>query len=129
LPRPGMVARPADALTCGWIKWLLLYVCEFGKISLLSKSYKYIPIHAASACRTANSTGKEVGSKLKDICHKDTGSYFSKTAKYGTCLFVCLLVCFWGRISLFIVSSPGIHSVNQPGLRLRDLPASACWVL
>jgi hypothetical protein len=34
-------------------------------------------------------------------------------------------VLFWDRVSLCSSGCPGTHSVNQAGLRLRDLPASA----
>jgi hypothetical protein len=42
-------------------------------------------------------------------------------------LFVCLFVClFRDRVSLY---SPGTYFVDQAGLELRNLPASASWVL
>ena len=41
-------------------------------------------------------------------------------------LFLCL---FWGRVSLCSLGCPGTHSVNQVGLKLKDLPASASQVL
>jgi hypothetical protein len=44
-------------------------------------------------------------------------------------LFVCLFVCFQGRVSLFIPGCPGTHPVDQAGLELRNLPASASQVL
>jgi hypothetical protein len=46
--------------------------------------------------------------------------------------FVCLLVCFcffWDRVSLCSPGCPGIHSVDQGGLELRNPPASASQVL
>jgi hypothetical protein len=47
------------------------------------------------------------------------------------CLFVCLFVClfFQDRISLCSSGCPGTHSVDQAGLELRNLPASASQVL
>ena len=43
-------------------------------------------------------------------------------------LFVCLFV-FRDRVSLCSPSCPGTHSVDQAGLELRNLPASASQVL
>jgi hypothetical protein len=44
--------------------------------------------------------------------------------------FVCLFVCFFrDRVSLCSPGCPGTHSVNQAGLELRNLPASAFQVL
>jgi hypothetical protein len=51
------------------------------------------------------------------------------------CLFICLPVVFcflffsWDRVSLCSPVCPGTHSVDQAGLELRTLPASASWVL
>jgi hypothetical protein len=36
---------------------------------------------------------------------------------------------FWDRVSLCSPGCPGTHSVNQAGLKLRNLPASASQVL
>jgi hypothetical protein len=46
-------------------------------------------------------------------------------------LFVCLFVClfFQDRLSLCSSGCPGTHSVDQAGLELRNLPASAFQVL
>jgi hypothetical protein len=44
------------------------------------------------------------------------------------CLFVCLFV-FRDRVSLYSPGCPGTHSVDQAGLKLRNLPASASQVL
>jgi hypothetical protein len=44
------------------------------------------------------------------------------------CLFVCLFV-FRDRVSLCSPDYPGTHSVDQAGLELRNLPASASQVL
>jgi hypothetical protein len=43
------------------------------------------------------------------------------------CLFVCLFICleFWNQVSLCSPDCPGAQSVDQAGLKLRDLPASA----
>jgi hypothetical protein len=40
--------------------------------------------------------------------------------------------CFWffqDRVSLCSPGCPGTHSVDQAGLKLRNLPASASWML
>jgi hypothetical protein len=47
-------------------------------------------------------------------------------------LFVCfVLFCFvfWDRVSLYSPGCPGTHFVDQAGLELRNLPASASRVL
>jgi hypothetical protein len=45
-------------------------------------------------------------------------------------LFVCLFVClFWDKVSLYSSDCPGTHLVDQAGLELGNLPASASWVL
>jgi hypothetical protein len=36
---------------------------------------------------------------------------------------------FWDRVSLYSPGCPGTHFVDQAGLELRNLPASASWVL
>jgi hypothetical protein len=49
--------------------------------------------------------------------------------------FFCLLVfafcflCFQDRVSLYSSGCPGTHSIDQAGLELRNLPASASQVL
>jgi hypothetical protein len=44
------------------------------------------------------------------------------------CLFVCFLV-YQDRVTLYGPGCPGTHSVDQAGLELRNLPASASRVL
>jgi hypothetical protein len=46
-------------------------------------------------------------------------------------MFVCLFVClfFRDRVSLYSPGCPGTHFVDQAGLELRNLPASASQVL
>jgi hypothetical protein len=50
-----------------------------------------------------------------------------------TFLFVCLVGLVWfvfqDRVSLCYPGCPGTHSVDQAGLELRNLPASASQVL
>jgi hypothetical protein len=41
----------------------------------------------------------------------------------------CLFVCFRDRVSLYSPGCPGTHFVDQAGLELRNLPASASQVL
>ena len=44
--------------------------------------------------------------------------------------FVCLFVCLFGsRVSLYIPGCPGPPFVDQAGLELRNLPASAFQVM
>ena len=43
--------------------------------------------------------------------------------------FVCLFLVFRDRISLYSPGCPGTHFVDQAGLELRNLLASASWVL
>jgi hypothetical protein len=45
------------------------------------------------------------------------------------CLFVFVLFVFQDRVSLCSPGCPGTHSVDQAGLDLRNLPASASRVL
>jgi hypothetical protein len=45
------------------------------------------------------------------------------------CLFVCLFLVFWDRVSLYSPGCPGTHFVDQAGLKLRNLSASASRVL
>jgi hypothetical protein len=54
------------------------------------------------------------------------------TARHGLnfCLFVCFLFfVFRDRDSLYSSGCPGTHFVDQAGLKLRNLPASASRVL
>jgi hypothetical protein len=47
-------------------------------------------------------------------------------------LFIALffvLFCFRERVSLYSPGCPGTHFVDQAGLKLRNPPASASWVL
>jgi hypothetical protein len=54
-------------------------------------------------------------------------SYFLHFCFLVFCLFVCLF--FRDRVSLYSPGCPGIHSVDQAGLELRNLPACASRVL
>ena len=45
------------------------------------------------------------------------------------CLFLCFGFFFLDRVSLCSPDFPGTHSVDQAGLKLRKLPASASQVL
>jgi hypothetical protein len=46
-----------------------------------------------------------------------------------TLFFFFFLLVFRDRVSLYSPGSPGTHSVDQAGLELRNLPASASRVL
>jgi hypothetical protein len=70
---------------------------------------------------------------LKDTWHPDQhmGKIIRKPKVkilFCVCLFVCLFV-FRDRVSLYSPGCPGTHSVDQAGLELRNLPASASQVL
>ena len=41
------------------------------------------------------------------------------------CMYVCLFVCFWDRVSLCGFGCPETHYVDQACLKHRDLPTSA----
>jgi hypothetical protein len=41
----------------------------------------------------------------------------------------CFVLFFWDRVSLYSPGCPGTHSIDQAGLQLRNLPASASQVL
>jgi hypothetical protein len=45
------------------------------------------------------------------------------------CVCVLLLLLFRDRVSLYSPGCPGTHSIDQAGLKLRNLPASASRVL
>jgi hypothetical protein len=52
--------------------------------------------------------------------------------KYTTNLytdFFYVFFVFWDRVSLYSPGCPGTHFVDQAGLELRNLPASASQVL
>jgi hypothetical protein len=44
-------------------------------------------------------------------------------------VFIFLVLVFRDRVSLYSPGCPGTHSVDQAGLELRNLPASASQVL
>jgi hypothetical protein len=48
---------------------------------------------------------------------------------FGFLFFVFCLFVFWDRVSLYSPGCPGTHFVDQAGLELRNLPASASRVL
>jgi hypothetical protein len=48
---------------------------------------------------------------------------------YFIYLFIYLFLIFQDRVSLYSPGCPGTHFVNQAGLELRNLPASASQVL
>jgi hypothetical protein len=55
---------------------------------------------------------------------------FTESPHLPFCLFVCLFVSvFQNRVSLYSPGCRRTHSVDQAGLELRSLPASASQVL
>jgi hypothetical protein len=51
------------------------------------------------------------------------------SSKYYFLYFIFYFVFFRDRVSLCSPGCPGTHSVDQAGLKLRNLPASASQVL
>ena len=54
---------------------------------------------------------------------------FSFLFVFFVCLFVWLVFFSQDRVSLYSPGCPGSHSVDQAGLKLRNLPACASQVL
>jgi hypothetical protein len=52
-----------------------------------------------------------------------------KKKRISTMYLFCLYFVFWDRVSLYSPGCPGTHFVDQAGLELRNLPASASQVL
>jgi hypothetical protein len=77
----------------------------------------------ARAIGTRDGTGPRVRSRW-------SGLFFSF---FLFCFLFCFVlfcfVLFWVRVSLCSPGCPGAHSVDQAGLELRNLPASASRVL
>ena len=65
---------------------------------------------------------------LKKQRQKDHSLEASPNYTFFT-LFCFVLFCFGDRVSLCSPGCPGTHSVNQAGLKLRNLPAFASQVL
>ena len=67
--------------------------------------------------------------RTKSLCYWWTARIFFSFF-FFVCLFVCLFCLFLylicqDRVSLCVPGCPGTHSVDEAGLELRDLPASA----
>jgi hypothetical protein len=54
------------------------------------------------------------------------GNFWTQIIKPLIC---CCLFVIWDKVSLCSSGCPGTHYVDPAGLELRDLPASASWVL
>jgi hypothetical protein len=62
--------------------------------------------------------------RIPNIILKSTPSFYVVVS--FVCLFVCFLFfVFRDRVFLYSPGYPGTHSVDQAGLELRNLPASA----
>jgi hypothetical protein len=93
-------------------------------------SYTYPPPHPPSL-------GHQVSTRLGASCPTKArqGSllHMFRGPQTSLCmlLFVCLVgwLVFRDRVSLYSSDCPGTHSVDQDGLELRNLPASASQVL
>ena len=69
---------------------------------------------------------------IKKVPHKHMSVFFvCLFVCFCFCfLFVCLFVCLFGsRVSLYSPGCPGLPLVDQAGLELRNLPASAFQVM
>jgi hypothetical protein len=66
----------------------------------------------------------EDGIRLKGL--QDSGCH---SAQGRGCALLFLVVVFQDRVSLCSPGCPGTHILDQAGLKLRDLPASASRVL
>ena len=85
-----------------WLSWNSL--CRPGWLQTNRSFYLFSPVLGLKVCPTT----------------PDLPLNFKKY------LFVCLFVClFWDRITLCSLGCPGTHSIDQNGLELRDLTASA----
>jgi hypothetical protein len=72
--------------------------------------------------------GTDLPFRLRVMSDWVSSSCFRQFKFYQFCLsFFCLFV--WDRVSLCSPGCPGTHSVDQAGLELRNLPASASRVL
>jgi hypothetical protein len=58
-----------------------------------------------------------------------SGGEVGNLDKWEEFLFVLFCFVFWDRVSLCSPGCPGIHFVDQPGLELRNPPASASQAL
>jgi hypothetical protein len=68
----------------------------------------------------------------KEQFSNSSGKAKTKTKnRIGKTILFCfvLFLCFLDRVSLYSPSCPGIHFVDQAGLKLRNLLASASQVL
>jgi hypothetical protein len=118
-------------------------VLDTQELKLQTKDYKIVkrPI-----IRT-RSWGWRVGSEVKNTSFPSRGPEFNSQQPHGGLTTICngiwcpLLVCLsflffffffsfsQDRVSLCSPGCPGTHSVDQVGLKLRNLPASASQVL
>jgi hypothetical protein len=74
-------------------------------------------------CGCSNHVGIKPGSFAKAV----SGGFF--VCLFVHFLFCFVLFCFRDRVSLYSPGCPGTHSVDQAGLELRNLPASASQML
>jgi hypothetical protein len=88
--------------------------------------------------RLCNKSSPTTSSQLLDYRHFKNKVYWLISVLLFVCLFVCVCVCvcvcvfifgFQDRVSLCSPGCLGTHFVDQVGLELRNLPASASRVL
>jgi hypothetical protein len=88
--------------------------------------------HVCRACRSWNAL-ESLELKLQKAvnCPMGLGNQTQVLWKSTSvlCLFCFLFFVFWDRVSLYSPGCPGTHFVDQAGLELRSLPASASRVL
>jgi hypothetical protein len=91
------------------------------------KIFTVLVIFAKRQCHGVSMSGKRHHGRGNSYGGKHS---IGPVCSSGVCLFVCLFVLFfWGRVSLYSPDCPGTHFVDQAGLELRNLPASASEVL
>jgi hypothetical protein len=75
--------------------------------------------------------GSKAGKRVEKVGREKNPQNRKRLATEKLILFVCLFVClfFRDRVSLCSSACPGTHSVDQAGLELRNMPASASQVL
>jgi hypothetical protein len=115
--------------------WLFFIICSL-QMAKRSSGYQLGKEHivlwswCVVFCESGNAetdVWREVG-EFKCLLLRDRGFFYVNIL---ICLVFCLFVClyFWDRVSLYSPGCPGTHFVDQAGLKLRNLSASASRVL
>ena len=99
---------------------LEFYLATHSTDIILSKSIKALPL-SSRFCKITGTYNLKVPSSLEQV-HR----FYSSEGCYS--IFFCVCVCvFWiwffqDRVSLYSPGCPTTHSVDQAGLKLRNLP-------